>query len=314
MKKPEISVIMSTYNEKIEYLTEAIQSVLQQTFTDFEFLIVLDNPNHQKIRCCVYEFAEQDPRIRVIPNEENLGLTRSLNRAIDVAKGTYMSRMDADDIMVFNCLEKELQVMKAENLDLVAASKINMDEQKRELGTYINDFSPKQVEKLLPYDNSINHPTVLVKLDKIRAERGYREIPSCEDYDLWIRMLGHGCRMRIIPDILLKRRMRADGVCESNAYQLYCSKHFVMDLYKRSRKCPECLSDESLYEGFMKKIDCREKKKQDFNEAYQLLYEGINGKEIGIVFRAIRMDSLVIKVLWEKIVYHIRKRFALQFV
>ena len=100
---PEVSVIMSTYNEKLQYLTEAIESVLNQTFKNYEFIIILDNPQNDAIRDCVYQYAEKDFRIKVIENDSNIGLTKSLNKAIQNANGKYMSRMDADDIMHKNC-------------------------------------------------------------------------------------------------------------------------------------------------------------------------------------------------------------------
>lgn len=149
---PEVSVIMSTYNEKLQYLTEAIESVRAQTFQDFEFIIILDNPQNEEIRQCVFQYKDQDPRIRVIRNEANLGLTKSLNKAIRVARGVYMSRMDADDIMAETCLERELEEIKSKNLDFVSASRVNIDEQGCRIGTYRNDFSPEQMKRLLPYD------------------------------------------------------------------------------------------------------------------------------------------------------------------
>ena len=185
---PEISVIMSTYNEKIDYLRQAIESVQNQTFTNFEFIIILDNPENDAIRNCVYKYAEEDQRIKVIENENNLGLTQSLNKAIRIASGIYMSRMDADDIMHKNCLECELKVIQKFNLDFVSASKINIDERGNRLGKYINDFSPKQMRKLLPYDNSVNHSTVMVRLDKVRKEN------DTEKYHLAkIMIYGCGC-------------------------------------------------------------------------------------------------------------------------
>ncbi|MEG7531781.1 MAG: glycosyltransferase, partial [Hungatella sp.] len=208
MKVPIISVIMSTYNEEENYLREAIESVLTQTYSDFEFLIVLDNPSNAMIRMVVQQYANQDERIRVLPNDKNMGLTHSLNRALRCVRGQFVSRMDADDRMGQNCLKRELEMIVAEELDLVSASKINMDEQGKLKGKYINSVSPEQMKWLLPYDNMVNHPTVLVRTKSILREGGYRNIISCEDYDLWIRMLCHGCRMKVIPEVLLFYRRR----------------------------------------------------------------------------------------------------------
>ena len=145
---PEISVIMSTYNEKLEHLHKAITSVQKQTFKDFEFIIILDNPQNHVIRNCIHHYAQNDARIRIIENETNIGLTQSLNKAIKTANGIYMARMDADDIMAKTCLERELSEIKRCHLDFVSASKINSDENGHKLGTYINDFSPEQMKKL----------------------------------------------------------------------------------------------------------------------------------------------------------------------
>lgn len=317
---PEISVIMSTYNEKKKYLIEAIESIRNQTFRDFEFLIVLDNPQNEEIRGCVYEYASKDQRIRVIENEKNIGLTRSLNKAIGVAKGKYMSRMDADDIMVATCLEREIQVIKEDNLDLVAASKKNIDEKGKVLGVFVNDFSPEQMKWLLPYDNSINHPTVLVRMEILRKLKGYREIHSCEDYDLWIRMLCYGCRMRILPDIFLLRRMRSEGICSSNAYQLYCSKRFVMALYKKGKKNLLLLEDLTKYEEYMIKLESVMRQKR-FNEAYKILYDGINfwkkrdlKRFLDCIWKALMQDRTMVDIILDKMLYQIRRHIFIRVV
>lgn len=315
---PEISVIMSTYNEKLEHLHKAITSVQKQTFKDFEFIIILDNPQNHAIRNCIYHYAQNDARIRIIENETNIGLTQSLNKAIKTANGIYMARMDADDIMAKTCLERELSEIKRCHLDFVSASKINIDENGHELGTYINDFSPEQMKKLLPFDNSINHPTVMVRLDLVRSEGGYREIPACEDYDLWLRLLHQNCRMRILPNIFLLRRMRSDGVCESNAYRLYLSKRFLLNLYQKSKKNPKLWKDNHAFEKYLCTQDTSPKKQQRFNQAYALLYQSIAGckskhfhKAIPLFIQAIRLDKDMLWIIGNKLSYQIRKRIVL---
>lgn len=86
---PFVSVIMSVYNEPLEILTESIESVLNQTYTDFEFIIVIDNPNFLEARFLIESFAKKDNRIKFFVNKTNLGLSKSLNKAISIAKGTY---------------------------------------------------------------------------------------------------------------------------------------------------------------------------------------------------------------------------------
>ncbi len=98
-----ISVIMSTYNESVSELRESIESVLKQTYSNIEFIIVIDNPNNEELSAFIYSF--DDPRIRVIKNDRNIGLVNSLNKAICQSKGKYLARMDADDICEANRLK-----------------------------------------------------------------------------------------------------------------------------------------------------------------------------------------------------------------
>lgn len=318
MREPLVSVIMSVYNEKEHYLVEAIESVLGQTYQKFEFLIVLDNPQNQELREVLDKYQTADTRIKLIVNEKNIGLTQSLNKALWLVSGEYISRMDADDVMVKGCLRKEVEIMEDKHLDLVAASKFNMSESGHFIKEYKNAISPEQMKYLLPYDNSINHPTVLVRTEKLMREGGYREIPSCEDYDLWIRMLCHGCRMEIIPDVFLHRRMREEGVCESNPYQLYISKKFVRYLYKKYKENGHHILSMQDYENYVSKRKLFPGTVETFNKAYAEMYRAFDLMKDGRVAsvmgigKAIGKDYRMLGIIMDKISYQIRKRIVLR--
>lgn len=111
--EPLVTVLMSVFNGE-KYLREAIDSILTQTFSDFEFLIIND-ASTDRSREIILSYL--DPRIRLIDNEENIGLTRSLNKGIDLAKGKYIARMDADDVSMPERLEKQVRFME-ENPDI----------------------------------------------------------------------------------------------------------------------------------------------------------------------------------------------------
>lgn len=317
--KPCVSVIMSTYNEEKRHLNMAVSSILSQTFIDYEFLIVLDNPDNVMIKDLMEEYAKADYRIRIIYNERNIGLTASLNKAIGAACGQYLFRMDADDVIVKECIEKEILYLQQNNLDLVAASKINIDEDGRELKSYVNDFSPEILRKLLPYDNSINHPTVLMKKDVFDALGGYREIQSCEDYDLWMRMLCSGCRMAIMPDKFLMRRVRTGSVCEGNPYQLHLSRKFIRKIYKCIIKQDNKILTEKDYKTFIARQNVSAKKQERFNKAYKTLYKAFDKagrgnivKSFAIILLAVMQDAEVLLVLLEKLSYQVRKKRVLR--
>ncbi len=96
--QPEISVLMSVYNETIDELSKSVESILRQTRPDFEFIIVIDHPNRKELIDYLQESAKQDDRIIVIQNTENIGLAACRNKALVQAKGRLIARMDADDI------------------------------------------------------------------------------------------------------------------------------------------------------------------------------------------------------------------------
>jgi len=123
-----VSVLMSTYNESELELRLAIESILNQTYRNIEFIIVSDNPQNTMLQNIINEYQKKDRRIKVILNNENLGLPRSLNKGIEQARGKYIARMDADDISLPNRIEEEMDFMLINNLDMVAALQINIDE------------------------------------------------------------------------------------------------------------------------------------------------------------------------------------------
>ena len=108
---PKLSVVMSVYNEPTEWITQSIDSILNQTFRDFEFIIINDNPEREENESLLNSYSQKDKRIVVIKNEQNLGLTKSLNIGINEAKGDYIVRMDADDYSFPERFEKQVQFM-----------------------------------------------------------------------------------------------------------------------------------------------------------------------------------------------------------
>ena len=94
-----ISVIMSVYNERLEWLQAAVNSILNQTYSDFEYIIIIDNPDlNEDAVSFLKEIARADSRVHLHFNEKNMGLMKSLNVGIQISKGNYIARMDADDV------------------------------------------------------------------------------------------------------------------------------------------------------------------------------------------------------------------------
>ena len=115
MKGIDVSVILSAYNEEECWFREAVESILNQSYENFELILILDNPNNTLLEGIINEYANKDNRIVYIKNEKNLGLVKSLNKGLEYARGKYIARMDADDISLSDRFEKQIRCFKEDN-------------------------------------------------------------------------------------------------------------------------------------------------------------------------------------------------------
>lgn len=197
MKKcehPVISVIMSIYNQlNREQLKRAVQSVLQQTFTEFEFIIYNDGSD-EMVTGYLREFADMDERIVLIDNPANHGLAYSLNTCIDVAKGRYLARMDDDDICAPDRLMVQYQYMETHPSVTYVGCNAWLIDNHGIWGTRKMPENPGR-QDFLRFSPFI-HPTVMIRRDVFDNTQAYRqgkETWRCEDYELFMRLwkLGH---------------------------------------------------------------------------------------------------------------------------
>lgn len=160
---PRISVVMSVYNGE-KYLRESIESILNQTFSDFEFIVANDGSTDNTPQI-LEEYKNRDSRIKII-QQENIGLTKSLNKAINLANGEYIARQDVDDLSLPERLERQMKLFREKsNIDLIASWYYIIDgEGKVNLERKLPDS--KRVKKLLPFENLICHTSVMFKKSK----------------------------------------------------------------------------------------------------------------------------------------------------
>lgn len=186
MPRLKISVIMSVYNGE-RYLREAIESILNQTYTDFEFIIVNDASTDGSLKIMQ---SYGDSRIKIINNEQNIGLTRSLNKAIRQAQGEFIVRQDADDISLPNRLEEQTGYFEQHpEVALLGTSIDIIDENGEILGrrTILADPS-----KNFFRSGWFAHGSAMFKTDIVNELGGYNELfRYCQDYELWLRIAKH---------------------------------------------------------------------------------------------------------------------------
>ena len=185
IKYPKISVVMSVYNGE-EHVRDAIESILNQTYGNFEFIIINDGSKDGTFDILM-EFLEQDNRI-VIINQENIGLTKSLNRGIEQARGEYIARQDADDVSCRDRLETQYYFIKALKCDfIVSAAYTNRNYSiiKIPRDSYIKN----PTFKLLKFGNFFIHGTLFIKSDVIKTELYDESFKYAQDYELFLRLL-----------------------------------------------------------------------------------------------------------------------------
>lgn len=211
--KPIISVLMPAYNAAA-YIREAIDSILTQTFTDFEFVIINDGSTDTTEEIIL---SYSDERIKYYANESNMGIVKTLNRGIDLCRGKYIARMDADDVSLPDRLEKQVHRLEA-NPQIVACGTLyaiygDQRQTPVDVATDVQDIR---------YDMAIYcqfaHSTMMIRKDTLNQYKlRYREEYKCaEDYKLWTELLKYGDIINI-PEILGYIRQCEEGISISNA-------------------------------------------------------------------------------------------------
>lgn len=280
-----ISIIMSVYNERVQWVREATESMLNQTFRDFEFIIVIDNPNlPEDIAAYLKQAAQQDDRIRLLPNEKNVGLAQSLNNGIAAARGEFIARMDSDDISDIHRLEKEMAFLQKTGCDMVSSNKINIDEE----GQHISQDPPieKDPNISMPFGNPIIHSSVLMRTDAVRKLNGYRLMVNSEDYDLWMRWLDAGYTIGILDEPLLLYRLRANSASIGRQLEQFYVTRYIAALHKQRKKNNGKDSFSKQEEtAYLKKCRLTEPRKRRFAKANRYVETALKdmqqGKKLG---------------------------------
>jgi hypothetical protein len=206
---PRVSVVMAVYNAE-RYLEQAVRSILDQTYGDFE-LIMIDDGSTDRSPAMLKSFSDGDRRLNV-HRQPNSGLIASLNKACALARGTYVARMDADDISLPRRFEKQVQYLDARKEIGVLGTwiqDIGADEQPGPIWPLPTD--PATIPWFLMFGNCLAHPSVMMRRELIQSLAYRAEAIHVEDYDLWIRASSMS-GVANIPEVLLKYRILSQSV------------------------------------------------------------------------------------------------------
>lgn len=252
MEHPTISVVMSVYNERPEWLRASIESILGQTYPHIEFIILLDAPDNAVLEAIVREYAARDDRIVFLKNSnEERGRVFSLNRGVASAGGAYIAIMDADDISEPDRLERELRTIESEHLDLVSGW-IRYIHEDDTLGDApeppypLPGHSPDAFAQCLRWGNMSAQPSWLVRAETYRAVGPYHEIPRAEDYEWLCRAAAAGMRMRNLDVPVLRYRKRRGSISVDGAYTQALTAEAVRREYRRALARGRGMDEERL--------------------------------------------------------------------
>ena len=212
-----ISVLIPVYNTKSEYLKECFDSVLNQTWSAFEIVVINnESTNYDTIEVLNDLFVRQLPNVKMATVKRQQGkknLSIALNAGLQLCEFEYIARLDSDDIMLPDRLEKQIHYMITNpHVDILGTQSQNMFGDK-----YVTDHPlhvPKDYYRVSTH--FINHPSVMFKKSKIISIGGYKEFPDHipEDFVLWVKALKNGMTIHNLPEILIHYRNRQDNLSE----------------------------------------------------------------------------------------------------
>lgn len=215
-RKPLISVVMSAYNAE-QFLADAIESILNQTFRNFEFVIINDGST-DKTADILNKYKDRDSRIVLIDNGTNIGMAKSFNVGIRHSRGRFIARMDADDISAPTRFERQIEMFTSNEVLDVVSSWYSIIDINGEYVTQIKGPCQNEEIKRVIYNNMnipFCHGSVTMKKESIEKVGLYREefrYPYPEDYDLWLRLYENNSVFYVIPEYLYKYRVSPDSI------------------------------------------------------------------------------------------------------
>lgn len=227
--QPAVTVLMPVYNGE-RYLGAAIESILGQTFPDFELLIIDDCSTDGGMRIVK---GYGDPRIRLVANEANLGVAVTLNRGIRLARGRYIARMDCDDISLPHRLRKQFNFMEGNSEVGVCGSRVRRIGAKR--GLWKVQTGDAAIKSRLLFENAMAHPSVMLRTSVLaRHDLGYDPTFRCaQDYAFWVELARHS-RLANLDEVLLLYRVHPSQISEAQGREQNVSATRVRELQLRN--------------------------------------------------------------------------------
>lgn len=231
------SVLMSVYvKEKPEYLEKSLLSIINQTLSPDEIVLIEDGPLTEELYAVIERIRTQYEGLRTYRFKENVKLGRALAKGVELCTHELIARMDSDDIAFKTRFEVQKKFM-------------DMHPEISVVGTYVEEFceessyskvkimpvDKKEIDRYARYRNPLNHMTVMFRREAVLAAGNYRHFPLLEDYDLWLRMYAKGYELANIPEVLVKARTDA-GIYDRRGGRYYFGQYKKLRSEQKKQK------------------------------------------------------------------------------
>lgn len=215
---PILSVLMPVFNSE-QFVAEAIDSILNQTFKDFEFLI-LDDASTDKSFEIIKDFENKDSHIKVYQNEKNLGVVESRNKLIELSQGKYIAWIDSDDIALPNRFEKQIKFLEEHpEIGLVGAYPVIIDENSKKTGKWWFETDPQKLKIELFFHSPFLSSSIVIRKSALPQNYYDSRFPVAEDFDLYSK-ISENSEIANIHETLVKYRINSKGLSKSNSEKM----------------------------------------------------------------------------------------------
>lgn len=229
----QISITMVTHN-RVHYIANAIESVLSQTFSDWELIVVDDGSTDNTLQV-VQEYALQDTRIRLLINQENKGIVWSRNAALKEAQGKFIAILDSDDVWLDNeKLAKQVHFLETHPEYVLIGTGVRVIDKEGVFGrTYSNPEEDQNIRKVILRKNPFAHSSVLCRKESVINCGGYGNYAVGEDYDLFLKM-GRSGKMHNLAEPMLGYRIHDENISRKKAIAALKSNLALIKKYRNA--------------------------------------------------------------------------------
>lgn len=259
---------MSVYNEPLRWIDVSVMSILDQTHDQIELIMIIDDPTRYDVGNYMRELQRRDARVNFYFNEYNMGLIKSLNKALSFASGDYIARMDADDCSHLDRFEKQINYLEKFGLDLVG-SNVNLFNETDGVFFRTNKLIHHKSIKALMWCGTIGivHPTFFAKRIVYDSLGSYSYAPHVEDKEFLARAIINDFKVGNHPEVLLDCRYSNHSVTKKNAVYVYKMGSYVTFAYRKFFIIHKYVFNENFFSG----IKVSDREKLNYQRAKQLM-------------------------------------------